>query len=35
MGWEGERKYQSGTRGFIHGVYHTAVGSVKYAVGNF
>jgi hypothetical protein len=22
MGWEGDRKYESGARGFIHGVYH-------------
>lgn len=34
MGWEGDRKYQSGARGFIHGVYHAGVGLGKYACGN-
>lgn len=35
MGWEGDRKYQSGARGFIHGTYHAAVGVAKYAGLNF
>ena len=34
MGWHGERKTGSGTRGAIHGVYHTAVGIGKFCVGN-
>ena len=29
MGWEGDRKYESGARGFIHGAYHKAVGLGK------
>ena len=35
MGWEGDRKYESGARGFIHGVYHEAVGIGKLACGNW
>ena len=34
MGWTGERKDGSGTRGFIHGVYHTGIGVGKYLYGN-
>lgn len=35
MGWEGDRKYQSGARGFVHGVYHGGVGVIKYCIGNW
>jgi hypothetical protein len=34
MGWEGDRKYESGARGFIHGAYHEAVAYGKLAHGN-
>lgn len=34
MGWEGDRKYESGARGIIHGAYHKAVGVNKYLDGN-
>lgn len=34
MGWEGDRKYQSGARGFIHGAYHEIVSYGKLACGN-
>ena len=34
MGWTGDRKEESGTRGAIHGVYHGAVGVGKYLHGN-
>lgn len=34
MQWEGERKAQSGFRGAIHGVYHSAVGVGKLAFFN-
>jgi len=35
MGWEDDRKDQSVFRGFIHGVYHCAVGIGKAVCGNF
>ena len=31
MEWEGKRKEESGTRGIIHGTYHTAIGIGKAA----
>ena len=34
MGWEGERREQSGVRGIVHGVYHGAVGCKDYLTGN-
>ncbi len=34
MGWEGDRKYESGARGFIHGVYHEGVAYGKLLNGN-
>lgn len=34
MGWSGDRKEGSGTRGIIHGVYHGAIGAGKYLNGN-
>jgi hypothetical protein len=34
MDWQGESKDGSGTRGFIHGVYHSSVGVGKYVCGN-
>ena len=30
MGWEGEAKEKSGTRGFIHGVSHTLFGMATF-----
>ena len=33
MGWTGERKEGSGTRGVIHGVYHGIVGCKDFVVG--
>jgi hypothetical protein len=29
MGWAGDKKEQSGVRGAVHGVYHSAVGVGK------
>ncbi|EAR97084.1 hypothetical protein TTHERM_01353120 (macronuclear) [Tetrahymena thermophila SB210] len=34
MGWKDGYKETSGTRGFIHGAYHTGVGVAKFVVGN-
>jgi len=34
MGWTEERKETSGTRGLIHGVYHTGIGVGKYLYRN-
>ena len=35
MEWEGDKKYESRARGFIHGVYHETVGLGKLAFGNW
>lgn len=35
MGWEGGYKETSGTRGFIHGTYHSSIGLYKGIRGNF
>lgn len=34
MGWSGDRKDNSTTRGMIHGVYHTVIGFWKQTGGN-
>lgn len=34
LGWDEGYKEKSGTRGFIHGVWHTGAGVVQYVQGN-
>lgn len=34
MDWKNEKQEQSGTRGLLHGMYHTMIGTLKYLANN-
>lgn len=34
LDWKNEKQEQSGTRGFLHGIYHTMIGTFKYFANN-